>query len=192
MRRACAIMAPSRLYRAVAATAVHKATLVNEVRTSAVQALQMHVSYYYRSIFARHTRNCSSSACLITLLAVCPGGQTPVSTCQQGCSQGYTCTASNVCCPQVTQSRELVVIVHCHRCSTAVTCPSGVGAVGACINGQCGTGFTCNLQTNLCCQITSPTGSRKILSTCSATYTYAKQLALQCNAATVNRQLAPA
>ena len=83
----------------------------------------------------------------------CPSGADAVGACINGqCGVGFTCDVnSNLCCPVPTQTCELCHDAqYCDHVRT-VTCSSGQDAVGACVSGQCGPGFTCEAGTNLCC-----------------------------------------
>ncbi|KHN84768.1 Uncharacterized protein K04H4.2 [Toxocara canis] len=74
---------------------------------------------------------------------MCPGGLPSTGRpCFNSCPNGQICIAG-VCCPQISSP----------AFNPISSCPSGGVAAGSCINGLCGTGFSCVTPINLCCPL---------------------------------------
>lgn len=97
------------------------------------------------------------------LVGSCPNGLPAVGPCVNGmCGTGYVCNlANNLCCTpgmryplecmcMRMQGAEAQVNQKMHQLCVSA-CANGLIPVGPCVNGQCGTGFTCNTATNMCC-----------------------------------------
>uniref|UniRef100_A0A914DVI5 Chitin-binding type-2 domain-containing protein n=1 Tax=Acrobeloides nanus TaxID=290746 RepID=A0A914DVI5_9BILA len=106
--------------------------------------------------------NCCCSNNGYTAYAICQNGETSSNNCNSNTQCGNMCYCnqqSKTCCcgNNNTYDRKNVIIT----IPKDMFCLDGTQAVGACVNGQCGTGFTCS--NNICCAMVLDTHQYKCL-----------------------------